>query len=73
VSQKWLRETLEGEVAAVGFLRPEGLALRPKVTYALTDHWKALIGAELYRGDSSSVFGLLRPNSTVYLEARWSF
>jgi hypothetical protein len=73
VSQKWLRETLEGEFAAVGFLRPEGLALRPKVTYALTDHWKALIGAELYRGDSSSVFGLLRPNSTVYLEARWSF
>lgn len=73
VSHKWLRETLEGECAAVGFFGPDGLALRPKVTYAVTDRWKALVGAELYRGDSSSVFGLLRPNSTAYLEARWSF
>jgi hypothetical protein len=39
----------------------------------VTDDWKVLVGAELYRGDSSSVFGLLRPNSTAYLEARWSF
>jgi hypothetical protein len=73
VSHKWLRETLEGECAAVGFFGPDGLALRPKVTYAATDHWKVLMGAEIYRGDSSSVFGLLRPNSTAYLEARWSF
>jgi hypothetical protein len=73
VSHKWLRETLEGECAAAGFFGPDGLALRPKVTYAVTDHWKVLMGAELYRGDSSSVFGLLRPNSAAYLEARWSF
>lgn len=73
VSYKWLRETLEGECAAAGFLGPDGLALRPKVTYAVTDRWKVLVGAELYRGDSVSVFGLLRPNSTAFLEARWSF
>jgi hypothetical protein len=73
LSHKWLRETLEGECAAVGFFGPDGLALRPKVTYALTDHWKVLLGGELYRGASSSVFGLLRPNTTTYLEARWSF
>ena len=73
VSYKWLRETLEGECAAAGFFGPDGLAFRPKVTYTVTDHWKVLVGAEIYRGDSSSVFGLLRPNSTAYLEARWSF
>jgi hypothetical protein len=73
LSHKWLRETLEGECAAAGFFGPDGLVLRPKVTYAVTDRWKVLVGAELYRGDSSSVFGLLRPNSTGYLEARWSF
>ena len=72
-SYKWLRETLEGECAAAGFVGPDGLALRPKVTYTVTDHWKVLAGAEIYRGDSSSVFGLLRPNSTAFLEARWSF
>ena len=31
-----------------------------------------LIG-EVYRGESSSVFGLLRPNSAGYFEVRWSF
>jgi hypothetical protein len=73
VSHKWLRETLEGECAAAGFFGPDGLTLRPKITYAMTDHWKFLAGAELYRGDSASIFGLLRQNSTVYLEGRWSF
>lgn len=73
VSHKWLRETLEGECAAAGFVGPDGLALRPRASYAVTDHWKVLVGAEIYRGDSSSVFGLLRPNSTAYLEVRWSF
>jgi hypothetical protein len=73
VSYKWLRETLEGECAAAGFLGPHGLVLRPKVTYAVTDRWKVLVGAELYRGESTSVFGMLRPNSTGYLEARWGF
>jgi hypothetical protein len=73
VSYKWLRETLEGECAAAGFFGPDGLAFRPKVTYTVTDHWKVLVGAEIYRGESSSVFGLLRPNSTAYLETRWSF
>ena len=73
VSHKWLRETLEGECAAAGFVGPDGLAVRPKVTYTATDHWKVLAGAEIYRGDSSSAFGVLRPNSTAFLEARWSF
>jgi hypothetical protein len=70
---KWLRDTLEAECAAAGFFGPRGLNLRPKITYALTDDWKLLVGAELYRGQSSSVFGLLRPNTAAYLEARWSF
>jgi hypothetical protein len=73
VAYRWLRETLEGECAAVGFFGPDGLALRPKITYAISDHWNVLVGGELYRGEPSSVFGLLRPNSTAYVEARWSF
>jgi hypothetical protein len=72
-SYKWLRETLEGECAAVGFFGPDGLALQPKLAYTLSDHWKLIVGAELYRGESSAVFGVLRPNSTTYVEVRWSF
>jgi hypothetical protein len=64
---------LEGECAAVGLLGPDGVAVRPKATYAMTDHWRVIVGAEFYRGESASVFGLLRANSAGFVEARWSF
>ena len=48
-------------------------ALRPKVTYALTDRWKAILGADVFRGDRRSFFGNLRDNTTAYAELRWSF
>ena len=72
-AHKWLRETLEVECAAAAFFGPRGLDIRPKISYALNDHWKLLVGAEIFRGESSSVFGLLRPNTATYVEARWSF
>jgi hypothetical protein len=73
IAYKWLHETLEAECAAVAYVGPRGGALRPKVVYALTDSWKVLAGAEVLRGQSSSIFGLLDANSTGYAELRWSF
>jgi hypothetical protein len=73
LAHKWRRETLEAECAAAAFFGPRGLDIRPKIAYAVTDHWKVLVGAEVYRGESSSVFGLLRPNTSTYFEVRWSF
>jgi hypothetical protein len=73
VAYKWLRDTLEAESAAAGFFEPSGLTLRPKIVYAASDNWKVIVGAEVFRGESSSVFGLLRQNSAAYFEARWSF
>ena len=70
---KWLRDTLEAESAAAGFFEPSGLTLRPKIVYAASDNWKVIVGAEVFRGESSSLFGLLRQNSAAYFEARWSF
>jgi len=70
---KWLHDTLEAEIAAAAYATPSGAALRPKLAYALTDHWKVLVGAEILRGETASLFGLLRQNSTVYSELRWSF
>jgi len=70
---KWLHDTLEAECAAVAYGAPSGTALRPKVTYALTDSWKVLAGAELLHGETASVFGLMEKNSTGFAELRWSF
>ena len=73
VGYKWLHDTLEAECAAVAYGAPSGAAIRPKLVYALTDSWKVLAGAEILRGEASSLFGLLQGNSTGYAELRWSF
>lgn len=73
ISYKWLHDTLEAECAAVAYAGPQGGALRPKVVYAVTDSWKVLAGAEILRGQSASLFGLMERNSAGYAELRWSF
>jgi hypothetical protein len=73
VSYKWLRDTLEGEIAAAGYARPWGVTVRPKISYAVSDRLKLLVGGELYRGDDASVFGILSENSGAFAEVRWSF
>ncbi len=73
VSHKWLNETLEAEVGAVLFFTRLDFVVRPKVIYALTDRWKATVGADIFRGDPQSFLGRLRDNSTAYAELRWSF
>jgi hypothetical protein len=73
IAYKWLHETLEAEVAAAAYAGPKGATIRPKLVYAMTDDWKVLAGAEIFRGEQSSLFGLLRANSGGYFELRWSF
>jgi hypothetical protein len=73
IAYKWLHETLEAELAAATYGAPQGATVRPKVVYAVTDDWKVIAGAEIFRGETASLFGLLRANSGGYLEARWSF
>ncbi len=73
LSHKWWNETLEGEVVGVFAITRGGYVIRPKVTYALTDRWKGVIGADIFRGPRPSFFDNLRDNSTAYAELRWSF
>lgn len=73
VSNRWLNETLEAEVASVLFFTRLDFVVRPKVTYALTDRWKVTVGADIFRGEPQSFLGRLRDNSTAYAEVRWSF
>lgn len=66
MSHKWLNETLEAKVGTIlSFTRLDFL-VRPKVTYALTDRWKVVMGADIFRGQRRSFFGRLQDNSAVY-------
>ncbi|HKS07658.1 MAG TPA: DUF1302 family protein [Gemmatimonadaceae bacterium] len=73
VGWKLLHETLETELAGVAYFGPRGGVIRPKVSYAITDHIKVVAGSEHYGGADASVFGLLRANSAGFLELRLSY
>ena len=70
---KLMNETLEMELAWVGWLTTGGQLLRPKLTYAISDHFKAIAGAEVYSGPAESFFGRLSDVSSAFAEIRATF
>jgi hypothetical protein len=73
VSKKWLNETLETEVASIVNLNRGDYAVRPKAKYAITDHLRATVGGDIFRGPTPSYFGRIRDTSTAYVELRWDY
>jgi hypothetical protein len=73
ISDKWLDETLEGEIAGVANFTRHDFMLRPKLVYAFNDYWKSTLGGYLYRGGANTFFGLIKDRSGAYAEARYSF
>lgn len=73
VAYSGLNDTLTVELAAVGYFTDGSAALRPKVTYALTDALKVIGGVDLFFGDDETYFGQLRKNRAAYLELRYGF
>jgi hypothetical protein len=61
------------ELAAAGFATDGSAVIRPKLTYAINDNWKAIAGADVFFGGGNGFFGQLRHNRTVYTEVRLSF
>jgi hypothetical protein len=73
IADKWLNETLEGEVAGIANFTRRDFMLRPRMAYAFDDHWKGTLGAYVYRGGGNTFFGLLRDRSGAYAEMRYGF
>jgi hypothetical protein len=73
VSDKWLDETLEGEVSGMAAFARRDYVLKPKLVYAFDDSWKGSLGAVLYRGVADSYYGRLKDLSTIYIELKYSF
>ena len=73
VGRSWLNDTLRAEINAIVSPNRFDYAVRPKLTYALTDRVKLTAGGDLFGGPTVSFFGRLRDASTAYVEARWDF
>ncbi|MBL6975833.1 MAG: hypothetical protein ISR64_08895, partial [Deltaproteobacteria bacterium] len=74
IEWKLLHETLSVEV--LGMLNASTLEwmVRPKITYAVTDALKVLVGGEVYGGPDDSLYGLIDQTlSAGFVEARVSF
>jgi hypothetical protein len=73
VSRAWRHETVRTEMSVIASPTRGDYALRAKIAYAVTDHVKVTAGADVFGGETRTVFGRLRETSTGYLEVRWDF
>jgi hypothetical protein len=70
ISNQWWHETLKAEISAVLYAPPWQLLIRPRITYAVSDRWQVLAGADRADGDGGTLFRALRKNSLAFLEVR---
>lgn len=72
-SYKMWNDTLETECAFIYWTKKGDSLVRPKISYAVADTLKAILGAEFYQGPSDSFFGRLKDSSTSFAEIRYLF
>lgn len=73
LSRNWFSRKLTTEFLAIAELRAPGFLYRPKVSYALTDNLKMAVGADVFSGNSSGLFGYFRNQSRWYTELTYKF
>jgi hypothetical protein len=73
VSKLWFNDTLQAEIFSVVNVVRGDHFVRPLITYTVSDHVKALLGANLYRGARDAQYGALGPDSGVFAEVRYGF
>lgn len=73
ISNKWLNETMEAEIAAVVNFTHRDYFLRPRLSYSFDDHWKGILGATVFHGDDDTFFGLLKDRSAAFIEMRYNY
>lgn len=73
IGRLFLRNTLGVELAGVCLFERTNAYVGPKVTYDLTDTWRATVGAEIFVGPEESFFGRVQKNTGAYAGVQYSF
>jgi hypothetical protein len=66
-------DRIEGEVLYAQSLVRNDYMLRPRVIWQPLQNWRALLGADLYGGNSNGLFGRFGNSDRYYGELRYSF
>lgn len=67
LSDRLLNEKLKWEISAVFDLTGRSRVIRPRVTYAMSDHIKLNAGIDFFSGDAQSYFGALDKNTLGFV------
>jgi hypothetical protein len=70
---KFLNDTLVADVSALYWFSQGDCVVSPKLTYAVSDHFKTSIGGNIYAGPDLSYLGVLKPLSAFYTEFKIIF
>lgn len=73
LAHRWMNDTWQAELLGVYSLSYRDVVLRPKLVHAISDRWKATLGADIFRGGSQTYFGRLRDLSLAYAELSFAF
>lgn len=73
IAYKMFHETLNLELSGIYNITRRDYLIRPKVSYAFTDHLSGIIGADIYEGRVNTLFGLLEDNTTFFAELKYGF
>jgi hypothetical protein len=73
VSHRWLDDALEAEVTFVQLFPRADYLARPRLSYAVNDHWRTTAGADLYEGSAGSYFGQVSTNSMFFAVLSYVF
>jgi hypothetical protein len=73
LNSRWLNETLLTELAGAAWFNDGSFIFRPKATYAINDNWRVAGVLELYGGPDKSNFGVLKDNTRLFVELRYTY
>ncbi len=68
-----IRHNTEAQVLLIHSLNRSEWMLRPKLTWKFKQNWRMALGADIFGGPATGLFGRFRKNDRVYTELRYSF
>ena len=73
LSDRLMNDKLRWEISAVLDLSGHSRAIRPRVSYAVNDHFRLTAGFDHFEGPAQSYFGALTKNSTAFALVSYIF
>lgn len=73
LDKRFWNDTLDLELLGVHYLPRNDFFLRPRISYDLSDAWKATVGGEIFQGPRHSFFGRVQRNTGAFVELKYSF